>query len=59
MKQPYIVIERGGWYHAYSSRWAWWIGRESILRARTWSAMEKAIEELRTGNGKLRLQTSR
>lgn len=59
MKQPYIVIERGGWYHAYTSRWAWFFGREPILRARTWSAMEKAIEELRAGNGKLLLQASR
>lgn len=50
MKQPFIVIERGGWYHAYSSRWAWWRGREPILRARTWESMSKAVEELKEAN---------
>lgn len=59
MKQPYIVIERGGWFHAYSSRWAWFRGREPILRAKTWAAMRQSVEEMRAGEGKLLLQTGR
>lgn len=59
MKQPYIVIERGGWWHAYSSRWSWFVGREPILRARTWEAMQKSVEEMKAGGGKLLLQIGR
>lgn len=53
--KPFIVIERGGWYHAYSSRWAWFIGREYVIRTRTWADMEKAIEEMKASKGKLLL----
>lgn len=58
MKQPYILIERGGWYHAYGSRWAWFRGHEPLLRARTWEAMQKSVAEMKS-IGRLVLQTSR
>lgn len=49
--KPFIVIERGGWYHAYKSRWAWWWGCEPILRAKTWAAMSAAVEGLKKPGG--------
>ena len=53
--KPFIVIERGGWYHAYSSRWSWWLGKEPILRERRWDAMKQAVENLKSSHGRLSL----
>jgi len=43
--KPFIVIERGGWWHAYGSKWAWAFRREPILRARNWQNFVTALIE--------------
>lgn len=49
MKQPYIVAGRRGWWEAYSSKWAWFFGREPILREKSWTAFQQALENLKDG----------
>jgi hypothetical protein len=48
--KTYVVITRHGWL-AYRSRWAYMLGREPILRARTWAAMSTALESLKKRRG--------